>query len=119
MSPKILLLDEPLAFLDKKSEILLRNLLEDLHKIDPSLTIIIIEHRLKPFYSLISRIFLLNQYGELVFNGKTGDYEEYLKKGNTRYLRDNITLENVNVKFRNENLVSNAPILKLKKGFII
>ena len=114
MSPKILLLDEPLAFLDKKSEILLRNLLEDLHKIDPSLTIIIIEHRLKPFYSLIRRIFLLNQYGELVFNGKTGDYEEYLKKGNTRYLRDDITLENVNEKNRNDISVSNAPILKLK-----
>ncbi|QEE16629.1 ATP-binding cassette domain-containing protein [Promethearchaeum syntrophicum] len=114
MSPKILLLDEPLAFLDKKSEILLRNLLENLHKIDPSLTIIIIEHRLKPFYSLINRIFLLNQYGEMIFNGKTEDYEKYLKKGNIRYLRDDITLENVNVNNRNDHSNSKTPILKLE-----
>jgi energy-coupling factor transport system ATP-binding protein len=114
MSPKILLLDEPLAFLDKKGEILLRNILENLHKMDPSLTIVIIEHRLKPFYSLISRILLLNQYGELDFNGKTGDYEDYIKKGNIRYLRDDNTLENVKENDGNENSYANAPILQLK-----
>ncbi len=101
MSPRILLLDEPLAFLDKNGEILLLNFLENLHKIDPSLTIIIIEHRLKPFYSLIDRILLLNQYGELVFNGKTEDYEDYIRKGNIRYLRDDITLANINRNYKN------------------
>ncbi|MHA1562672.1 MAG: ABC transporter ATP-binding protein, partial [Promethearchaeota archaeon] len=110
MSPKILLLDEPLAFLDKNGEILLKNILENLHKIDPSLTIVIIEHRLKPFYSLINRILLLNQYGELVFNGKTGDYEDYIKKGNIRYLRDDKTLVNINKNYKNDNSDSNAPI---------
>ena len=114
MSPKILLLDEPLAFLDKNGEILLRNLLETLHKINPSLTIIIIEHRLKPFYSLINRILLLNQYGELVFNGKTEDYEDYIKKGNIRYLRDEFTLVNTIENRRNNISDAKAPILKLK-----
>jgi len=114
MSPKILLLDEPLAFLDKNGEILLNNLLENLHKIDPSLTIVIIEHRLKPFYSLISRILLLNQYGELVFNGKTGNYEDYIKKGNIRYLRDDKTLVNINKNYKHDNSDSNRPVLQLK-----
>ncbi|MHA1562650.1 MAG: ABC transporter ATP-binding protein [Promethearchaeota archaeon] len=121
MSPKILLLDEPLAFLDKNGEILLNNLLENLHKIDPSLTIVIIEHRLKPFYSLISRILLLNQYGELVFNGKTGNYEDYIKKGNIRYLRDDKTLVNINKNYKNDNSDSNAPIRPnspIKKYFL-
>ena len=111
MSPKILLLDEPLAFLDKNGEILLRNFLDNLHRIDPSLTIIIIEHRLKPFYSLINRILLLNQYGELVFNGKTEDYEDYIRKGNIRYLRDDITLANINENYKNKKNTNSSVIL--------
>ncbi|MHA1855810.1 MAG: ATP-binding cassette domain-containing protein [Promethearchaeota archaeon] len=122
MSPEILLLDEPLAFLDKDGEILLRNLLEKLHKLNPSLTIIIIEHRLKPFYSLIDRILLLNNIGHLIFNGSLDEYKTYIKRGNKRYLRDDTTLLNNNgnkrgyksSKLKDNKKIENLPIISIE-----
>ncbi|MHA1619268.1 MAG: ATP-binding cassette domain-containing protein, partial [Promethearchaeota archaeon] len=87
MSPKILILDEPLAFLDKNGEKRLVNLLRKLHRIQPDLTIIVVEHRLEPFQTLLNRILLLNAHGKLAFDGTLQEYNQYILTVPTKYLR--------------------------------
>ncbi|MBY9004702.1 MAG: ABC transporter ATP-binding protein [Candidatus Lokiarchaeota archaeon] len=70
MDPKILILDEPIAFLDQKSESLLLNKLFDLtSNQELKLTLVIIEHRLSRVMNLADKIIVLNDEGKIVLNG--------------------------------------------------
>lgn len=74
MKPKILILDEPIAFLDQQSESLL---LDRLHKLTNSkefkLALIIIEHRLSRVANISDKIIVLNDNGSIALKGKTSD----------------------------------------------
>ena len=74
MKPKILILDEPIAFLDQQSESLL---LDRLYKLTNSkefkLALIIIEHRLSRVANIADRIIVLNNNGNIALKGKTSD----------------------------------------------
>ena len=71
MGPKILILDEPIAFLDQKSESLLLNQLKRLKKSkDYSLTLIIIEHRLSRVIDIADKIVVLNDNGNIELSGE-------------------------------------------------
>lgn len=70
MDPKILILDEPIAFLDQKSESLLLNKLSDLTSNEElKLTLVIIEHRLSRVMNFADKIIVLNDKGQIVLNG--------------------------------------------------
>ncbi len=70
MKPRILILDEPIAFLDRNSESLLLSRLNKLRQSkDYAITIIIVEHRLSRVMNLADKIIVLNEEGELVLNG--------------------------------------------------
>ncbi|MBD3195619.1 MAG: ATP-binding cassette domain-containing protein [Candidatus Lokiarchaeota archaeon] len=71
MNPKILILDEPIAFLDQDSESLLLNRLHKLIKSkDYQLTLIIIEHRLSRILDIANRIVVLDNDGKIALKGK-------------------------------------------------
>jgi len=74
MKPKILILDEPIAFLDKQSESLL---LDRLYKLSNSkefkLALIIIEHRLSRVANIADKIIVLNDNGRIAIKGKTSE----------------------------------------------
>lgn len=72
MDPKILILDEPIAFLDQQSESLLLDRLRNLMKIK-SLTLIIIEHRLSRVLDIADKIVVLNDQGRIVLKGEVSD----------------------------------------------
>jgi energy-coupling factor transporter ATP-binding protein EcfA2 len=88
MEPKILILDEPLAFLDKNGEEKLIQLLEKLHELRPEMAIFIVEHRLKPFKSLLNRMLLLDDNGKIVFDNNLIEYYNFIKTEETIFLRD-------------------------------
>ncbi|MHA1648262.1 MAG: ATP-binding cassette domain-containing protein, partial [Promethearchaeota archaeon] len=88
MSPEILILDEPLAFLDKIGESMLHSILKKIHKQNPKLTIIIVEHRLNPFSDLLDKILLLDSKGYLIFNNTLDEYRSWVKTQQIKYLRD-------------------------------
>jgi energy-coupling factor transporter ATP-binding protein EcfA2 len=74
MSPKILILDEPIAFLDQKSESLLLNCLRGLiSNKELNLTTIIIEHRLSRVSNLADKIIVLNENGQIAIMGKISE----------------------------------------------
>ena len=74
MEPKLLILDEPIAYLDQKSESLLLNQLKKLKYSDRySLTLVIIEHRLARVMDIADKILVLNDKGNAQVNGKIGD----------------------------------------------
>jgi len=78
MNPKILILDEPIAFLDQNSESLLLNRLKRLKKSnDFNLTIIIVEHRLSRVIDLADKILILNEEGKIALYG---DISEIIEK---------------------------------------
>ena len=89
MEPKILILDEPIAFLDQKSESLL---LDRLNKLISSktfnLTLIIIEHRLSRVINIADRIIILDENGGIYLQGETQgilrEKFEMLKSSNVR-----------------------------------
>jgi len=70
MNPKILILDEPIAFLDQQSESLLldrlRNLIES--KQIP-ITLVIIEHRLSRVMDIANKLIVLNIQGKISLKG--------------------------------------------------
>ena len=66
MGPKLLVLDEPFAFLDMAGAAQLRELLRCLH--DSGITVIVAEHRLGELTALANRMLVLNQ-GRLVADG--------------------------------------------------
>lgn len=70
LKPKILILDEPIAFLDRNSESLLLSSLKMLKESSQyPITIIIIEHRLSRVMNIADKILVLNKNGEVALNG--------------------------------------------------
>jgi energy-coupling factor transport system ATP-binding protein len=70
MNPKILILDEPIAFLDQQSESLLLNQLKKLKDSKSfKTTLIIIEHRLSRVMDIADKIIVLNDDGKIQLNG--------------------------------------------------
>ena len=77
LNPKILILDEPIAFLDQKSESLLLERLNKLRKSEEfDLTLIIIEHRLSRVLNIADKIIILEENGKIKLKGTV---EEVLK----------------------------------------
>lgn len=71
LDPKILILDEPIAFLDQQSESLLLTQLKKLQKTNSfKSTLIIIEHRLSRVMDIADKIIVLNNKGEIHLYGK-------------------------------------------------
>jgi len=74
MDPKILILDEPIAFLDQQSESLL---LTQLKKIKESqsfkTSLIIIEHRLSRVMDIADKIIVLDDNGQIHLNGNLSE----------------------------------------------
>jgi len=74
MSPKILILDEPIAFLDQQSESLLLNRLKRLVKSKNfPLTLVIIEHRLSRVIDIANKLVVLDNTGKIALNGSISD----------------------------------------------
>jgi energy-coupling factor transport system ATP-binding protein len=94
-APDILILDEPCAFLDLASEHKLSQLVTDLHGAYPSLTIIIIEHRLAPFRDLIDQVVLLDAGGSLAFTGPLAEYDRFKAKLETPIIREELVYPDV------------------------
>jgi len=70
MKPKILILDEPFAFLDQKSSTLLLNRLKKLYQNkELDLSIIIVEHRLSKVLDIADYLLVLNYNGEIALKG--------------------------------------------------
>lgn len=70
LKPKILILDEPIAFLDRNSESLLLSRLKRLKESSEyPVTIIIVEHRLSRIMDIADKIIVLNEFGEIALNG--------------------------------------------------
>lgn len=89
MNPKILILDEPIAFLDQQSESFLLNRLKYLVKTkEIPLTLIIIEHRLSRVLDIADKIIVLNDTGNISLQGSVIDimHDNFsqLKKCNVR-----------------------------------
>ncbi|HME55236.1 MAG TPA: ATP-binding cassette domain-containing protein [Candidatus Lokiarchaeia archaeon] len=76
MLPKILIFDEPTAFLDVTTERLLVRTLEELHESDPSLTLVIVDHRLSPFEDIVDKMIILDGQGHLAFSGTPEAYKK-------------------------------------------
>ncbi len=74
MDPKILILDEPIAFLDQQSESLLLTQLKKLKEAESfKTTLIIIEHRLSRVMDIADKIIVLDGNGEIHLNGKLSE----------------------------------------------
>ncbi|MFX1352660.1 MAG: ABC transporter ATP-binding protein [Promethearchaeota archaeon] len=74
MNPKILILDEPIAFLDQESESLLLNQLKKLIKSkDLQLTLVIIEHRLSRVLDIADKLLVLDDIGKVALKGEITD----------------------------------------------
>jgi energy-coupling factor transport system ATP-binding protein len=89
LKPKILILDEPIAFLDRNSESLLLSRLKMLKESkDFLITIIIVEHRLSRVMNIADKIVVLNEKGEIALNGSSKQLFTFkfndLKKCNLR-----------------------------------
>ena len=89
MNPKLLILDEPIAFLDQQSESLLLNRLKYLieSKTFP-ITLVIIEHRLSRVMDIADKLVILNDLGNISIKGDikkliTENFDE-LRKNNIR-----------------------------------
>ena len=93
MNPKILILDEPLAFLDSHGEKRFLKILKKLRIINPELTIIIVEHRLQPFMTIVDQILVLNHEGSLDFQGDPQNYLQYKLQSPTIHLRDDSSIK--------------------------
>ncbi len=90
MDPEILILDEPLAFLDQHGEENLLRWLSTIRTANPRLTIIIVEHRLRLFVDFIDRICLLNKWGELEFDASPSQYFQSRGDFQEIFLRDHL-----------------------------
>ncbi|MHA1672510.1 MAG: ATP-binding cassette domain-containing protein [Promethearchaeota archaeon] len=90
MNPEILILDEPLAFLDQTGENNLLKWLSVIRSANPRLTIIIVEHRLRLFVDFIDRICLLNKWGELEFDAPPSQYFQSRGDFQEIFLRDHL-----------------------------
>ena len=71
LEPKILILDEPIAYLDQNSESLLLKQLKRLKHSDRyHFTLLIIEHRLARVIDIADKILVLNEKGKIQVSGK-------------------------------------------------
>ncbi|MFX1453685.1 MAG: ABC transporter ATP-binding protein [Promethearchaeota archaeon] len=78
MKPKILVLDEPIAFLDQTSESFLLDRLKKLVKLNTiPLTLVIIEHRLSRVMDIANKIVILDEKGKISLKG---DLREIISK---------------------------------------
>lgn len=89
MEPKILILDEPIAFLDQHSESLLLNRLKKLiNSKEFLLTLVIIEHRLSRVIDIADKIIVLDDNGKIGLQGTINEilFEKFdqLKDFNVR-----------------------------------
>ena len=74
MDPQILILDEPIAFLDQQSESLLLSQLKKLKQSEIfKTTMIIIEHRLSRVMDIADKIIVLDNNGEISLNGELSE----------------------------------------------
>lgn len=74
MNPEILILDEPIAFLDQQSESLLLDRLQRLiQSPDYNLTLIIIEHRLSRVINFADKILVLDDEGKVRLLGSVSE----------------------------------------------
>ncbi|NVM16843.1 MAG: ATP-binding cassette domain-containing protein [Candidatus Lokiarchaeota archaeon] len=74
MNPKILILDEPIAFLDQQSESLLLTQLKKLKESESfKTTLIIIEHRLSRVMDIADKIIVLDDIGEIRLKGNLSE----------------------------------------------
>jgi energy-coupling factor transport system ATP-binding protein len=70
MNPKILILDEPIAFLDQRSESFLLNRLKSLIESKKfPLTLVIIEHRLSRVMDIADKLIILDDQGKISLKG--------------------------------------------------
>jgi energy-coupling factor transport system ATP-binding protein len=90
MLPRILILDEPTAFLDVHAEKMLIDTLQELHQADPSMTIVIVDHRLSPFESMIDAIVLLDKAGRVEFSGTFDAYKNRISRNVEDVIRSEI-----------------------------
>ncbi|MDN7025609.1 ABC transporter ATP-binding protein [Methanoculleus sp. FWC-SCC1] len=90
MSPRALLLDEPLSALDAKTRELLRRELKSLHAITKT-TVIHITHNFEEVFDLADRVAIMNQ-GRIVQVGKP---EEIFRKPKDRFVADFVGATNV------------------------
>ncbi|TXT65008.1 MAG: putative HMP/thiamine import ATP-binding protein YkoD [Promethearchaeota archaeon] len=85
MNPKLLILDEPIAYLDQKSESLLLDRLKRLIRSENyDLTLIIIEHRLSRILDIADKIVVLTQDGTIALQGEIST----VLKNNFNQLKD-------------------------------
>lgn len=68
LNPDLLILDEPLAHLDRESKVKVIQLLEKLHK-ERDLSILVIEHEVRLVRKIAQRLVLLNQ-GKIAYDGE-------------------------------------------------
>jgi energy-coupling factor transport system ATP-binding protein len=74
MNPKILILDEPIAFLDQQSEsLLLDRLIRLINSPKFELSLVIIEHRLSRVINFANRIVVLDDKGKVKLNGSISE----------------------------------------------
>lgn len=69
LQPKIIVLDEPTANLDPVASLDFIQTIETLQRKQP-FTLIVIEHKLDDWITMIDRCFILNRNGELIYNGE-------------------------------------------------
>jgi energy-coupling factor transport system ATP-binding protein len=89
MNPKILILDEPIAFLDQQSESLLLNRLKFLiESKNITLTLVIIEHRLSRVMDIADKLIILNDQGNISLKGDiNGIFTQKFEELNNNNLR--------------------------------
>ncbi|MFX1260173.1 MAG: energy-coupling factor ABC transporter ATP-binding protein, partial [Promethearchaeota archaeon] len=74
MNPKILILDEPIAFLDQLSESLLLDRLKRLiHSPNYNITLVLIEHRLSRVINFANKLLVLDEDGKVKLNGSISE----------------------------------------------
>jgi len=127
MNPKVLILDEPSAFLDVPSIKNLLRILKELNK-SQNMTIIILEHRPELFRNSLTRTIELKNGGiirdssnELFIKQELKILEEEITRLNNlkgpETLTDILEIENINVFYQKFHILRNIS-LKIKKGYI-
>ena len=115
-NPKFLFFDEPLAFLDFEAEKAFLDILKTIKSSFSDITIIIAEHRMEPFRSIIDKIILLDRFGRLSNKNPEHYYAEF---GEIRGLPDSNS-SNTQIDKNSENTnntgscVDLEPIIEVK-----
>ncbi len=83
--PKILIFDEPFAFLDVDGQTNFISLLSRLKTVKPNLTVVIAEHRLSAFKTIVDKVLVLDDFGRVEYYGPVSTLDT--SKGSMRKLR--------------------------------